>query len=684
MLVHGIPVYLINKQVQTDQLSDHGGSMEKYLFNDAKHYKLMPQNGVKQYVYPLRYTHNAIWDSNAAPDGKLYYGLATEIATAGYVRLCCYDHKTGEVKECFRAEQVILAKDRVIRASKFHSSINFMPDGKIIMTTHTTDKSPKHPTWMPHAYYNHAWEGFAGGNVIIYDPVTNKAENLGIPVPHESIYGSLYEPAHNALWCLGFIRGHLYRFDIDTREVMDFGKMSETYSFRLSPGPDGNIYGASVTGWLYKIDTEKLTVTDLGYQFRYERFEYHTLYNNLTISRTGPDGRMYMACMYTKSLTAFDTKTGLFEDMGPYLTTERYSALENRNCIFGMDFDSEGVLWYVVTSLNNYEDNLEFGIPASLYRWDITRGGKPEWVGVAGTPLRACGWNSEVVITDEDIMYITGSNHSLDGPDLTSVDLKEFRKHIGEYGGELKDRYYDPEAPEYIESAGIIHAQEEDMGANPMNCSLKTAYRPVKLWRALAPDNIENSRVLSLSWKDSSTLTGVCGNSDFFAFEIKNGELLRLEPCEWNEEEGTKQTYEDLPWYPGRQYQAYIAKETALKDGRRFVATGDGMLAVISDDGVYSLGPACVNGPVKAMCTAPDGTVFGVAGYEEDLGNLFMYNEKKGLRWLGVVGCNYGEALTPEDVFYLHDLSCIAVSPDGTKLAIGNRERLGQVVVYKI
>ena len=64
-----------------------------------------------------------------------------------------------------------------------------------------------------------------------------------------------------------------------------------------------------------------------------------------------------------------------------------------------MDFDSDGVLWYVVTSLNNYEENLESRIPAGLFRWDITRGGKPEFMGAAGTPKRVCGWNSEVVCT---------------------------------------------------------------------------------------------------------------------------------------------------------------------------------------------------------------------------------------------------------------------------------------------
>lgn len=74
-------------------------------------------------------------------------------------------------------EDVILPHDRQIRASKFHSSICFMPDGRLIMTTHTTDESPCHPTWMPIAYYHHLWEGFAGGHILIYDPQTGHGES---------------------------------------------------------------------------------------------------------------------------------------------------------------------------------------------------------------------------------------------------------------------------------------------------------------------------------------------------------------------------------------------------------------------------------------------------------------------------------------------------------------------------
>ena len=653
--------------------------MSSYILHGNMDHRLINQAGVRQYCYPLRHTHNAIWDSNAGPDGKLYYGLATEIATAGYVRLCSYDYATGKEEELFRVEDVILPQDRAIRASKFHSSICFMPDGRMIMTTHTTDKSPRHPTWMPIAYYHHQWDGFAGGNIIVYDPRTGKAENLGIPVPYESIYGALYEPAHNALFFLGFLRGHLYRFSLDDRKVQDLGKVSETYSFRLVLGKDGHIYSASRTGHVYRIRTDTLEIQDLNYQFKHEPFEYHTFYNNLSIARIGPDGKLYMAAMYGKNFIALDTDTDTFTDLGPYLPTDRYSFDENRNAVFGMDFDSEGVLWYVVTSLNNYEAYPEHGIPASLFRWDITRGGKPEWLGIIGTPQRACGWNSEVVITKDDILYVTGSNHSLDGPELTGIDLKVFRQHMYEPGPMLEDRYFIPDTPEYIASAKEIQDQEHIMEENPTNVQLPVAGHPILLWRALAPDHIPQSAVKHLQWKDSHTLWGLC---DGYEFTVTDSVLTEIKPSAAKVPAKALPDVPELPWFPGRQYQAKVSAAAQLPDGRYVVGTPDGMLALWDGENTCSLGAVSVSGPIHCLSAAPDGSVYGVAGDEMDIALLFKWSSKEGLRFLGHMGQGYGESI--DDVFYCTYVTACAVSPDGKYLAVGATERLGTVVIYKL
>ena len=292
--------------------------MKKFFLDGPKDYKLMSQTGVKQYVFPLNFSHNAIWDSNISPEGKLYFGLASEIFTSGYVRLCEYDYKNNEVITHFKVEDVILPNDRTIRASKFHTSISFMTDGKLIMTTHTTDKSPQHPTWMPDAYYNHIWEGFPGSNIVTYDPVTGVTHNLGIPVPRESIYGALYEPKHNALYFLGFFKGHLYRYSIDEKRVIDLGKVSENYAFKLVLGTDGNIYGASRSGYVYKVDTELLKVIDMNYMLPHYNYKYTREFSNISVGRIGPDDRLYFAVMFGPDIIALDTKTGEFENMGSY------------------------------------------------------------------------------------------------------------------------------------------------------------------------------------------------------------------------------------------------------------------------------------------------------------------------------------------------------------------------------
>ncbi|MEI3131334.1 MAG: hypothetical protein V8S92_03515 [Oscillospiraceae bacterium] len=162
-------------------------------------------------------------------------------------------------------EDVILPHDRQIRASKFHSSICFMPDGRLIMTTHTTDKSPCHPTWMPIAYYHHLWEGFAGGHILIYDPQTGHVENLGCPAPHESIYGACYDPAPTACSLRAGSGAICIASVCRSGACMISGRSAKTMRFRLVRAKDGRIYGSSRSGYLYRVDPKTLRIEEYGF-----------------------------------------------------------------------------------------------------------------------------------------------------------------------------------------------------------------------------------------------------------------------------------------------------------------------------------------------------------------------------------------------------------------------------------
>ena len=78
----------------------------------------MSQTGVKQYRYPLDYSHNAIWDSNINEDGTLYFALASEICASEYAHLCSYNYADNTITDHFSVKDVILPSDRTIRASK--------------------------------------------------------------------------------------------------------------------------------------------------------------------------------------------------------------------------------------------------------------------------------------------------------------------------------------------------------------------------------------------------------------------------------------------------------------------------------------------------------------------------------------------------------------------------------------
>lgn len=669
--------------------------MKEFLLDGIDDYKIMSQEGVKQFVFPLDSMHNAIWDSTLMPDGYLYFSLATELSTAGYTRLYRYHYSSNAVEELFKVEDIIMPSDRAIRASKFHTSICRMNDGRFVMTTHTTDKSPAHPTWMPVNYYHHLWEGYAGSNIVVYDPKTKKAENLGIPVPHESIYGALYDAKHNALFFTGYMKGHLYRYDFNNGEIKDFGQTSENFAFRLLHDGCGNIIGSSRSGWYYSVNTDTLEITDLEYRPPFQIYpEYSIIFNPLSNGAIGPDGRLYMYPCYSRQFIAYDPKTQTFEEMGDYLPAENHARGETRNGVFGCDFDSQGVLWYAVFSRNCESGRMETGLPSSLFRWDIARGGTPEWMGLIGTKERTACWTSEICISEDDIMYIIGSNHAMDGPDITAVDLTKYRSTMRNFGNEItEDPYYvTPQTERYRKMGEVFYERIKIGEKNDWHVPMPLAYEPIRLWRALAPNYIDDSSVEMLHWQDNSTILGICGTKNKFVFQITDGRLKSIVPANKDvdlynmlvSKKTDPNTFEGsiLPYYPGRQYKAMPTACTSLSGKRTLMGTLDGMLAIIDENGgSFGLGPAAYNGPIRGLTSLPDKTeAYGVGGDVDDIGILFHYSDATGLRWLGHVAYDAPVVFGPINCTLL--TSC-TLNPCGEILAVGSGDRLGTLMFYK-
>lgn len=660
---------------------------------DTAYFRALPPQAVSHCLVSIEedLQHNAIWDMKISPEGRVFFSVCAELAESRYVRLYEYLPDTNELKRHFRFEDKVIVRDREIRASKFHTCMSFLNDGRMIMTTHTTAQAPQHPTWMVEGYYHHVWEGFPGSNLLIYDPNTGVLENRGIPVPHETIYGGTYDPRHNVYYFGGMIRGHAYVYDIDQNTVTDLGQVTEFGGYRWCLGPDGHIYSSSRTGRLFRINTETRQIEETGHTFPRSSFASSTTRNQLNCAATGPDGRFYMQVVWGDSLFAYDPAENRLDNLGSYVPeTVNWP---HSHWMVGLHFDTQNVLWYGIFFFNNLGESGG----CRLCSWDILRGGKPVDHGYLASDLRGVHTLSEVD-GHGDRLYVCDGNHLFDRCGMMCVDLENLRR--AEAAGLVGPACHDVAPYLSVENgrACYPYADYDELGERYLayldrvkghwkfydenNESMRAAeYKVVCVWKEVGFD----LPVRGLRFAEDGTLIGWCGDGDnLTAFVVRDGEFAGVLSGGERPQSQPYPLSEDirLPAVPGRQYLAQPAAWVTMADGSVLVGTKDGMLAKVKDGRVFSLGMACFNGPIHQMTVSADGTrVFGVAGHEMDMGMIFEYDNENGLRWRGR---NYVYTAGEPYMSLSSQPVCCALSPNGVWLAVGVADRMSCVYLYRV
>ncbi|MBR6747788.1 MAG: PQQ-like beta-propeller repeat protein [Clostridia bacterium] len=511
-------------------------------FENPEQYRMINQAGTRVRVLTgtVGEGYASCWDMTASPfDGTMYMAPTDERKGVGaHTRLVSYDHATDTFKICAEVEKLILPHPLQMPHSKLHTSINFMTDGTVIATTHTTAGPAHHPEWMPLAHIDHPYDGFAGSNIIHYDPKTGVAENWGVPVPRESIYGSCYDPKHNRLYMIGFMRGHVYCFDIETRTVKDLGKQAEIFNYRLHYGPDGNIYSCTKSGFLYRVNTETNELEDMNWRVPayMDNDQNNTWYRYMSQARNLSDHEFVFVNSTSEDLFLFDTDTLTVKNLGkrsPFDYTSDFHISP-----LGLDeiaMDKYGVLWYALNMGPQRpirDDFYHYPCPQFLIRWDVKNSDRPECLGIISTeeyntPTAYCF----CIDTVNDILYMEGAGYSPkdknsdkhSGLGVFMLDLKEFRQHMYEPGPvfEAKVTPYTDEEIEKAKNYVKTYAGEEVSGANPTTMFSIEKVTPIRLWRAVPHTEIPESKVIGLAWEDEN-LYGTCGDNGQakYAFKI--------------------------------------------------------------------------------------------------------------------------------------------------------------------
>lgn len=665
---------------------------------------MMSQRAITQTFFDGPSEYNASWDYAVSPDKRHFVSICAEgPKTDGMMYE--YIPETRKMVLCTDTKKDIITYPRTIRPSKVHTCISFMEDGRVIFNNHTTAGAPSHPDWMVESYWNHSWEGYPGSNVMIYDPKTGKTEDLGIPVPRESIYGGAYDPIHRAYYFTGYFRGHGYRLDLDTRKVTDYGQVTEFSTYFHIKGPDGNIYFSTNRGHMCRYNVHTQEVDMLGVAIPPYGKGWHFKNNNvMAYAAIGPDNKIYMCSHRNELVYAYDIEKNTMETIGspvPKFIRELYGdRFDDTYMIFGMDFDSNGVLWYGLKILGNC---------MRFVSWDIFNGGEPVDHGIVGTVEHA-SWNFCQAHIVDDIFYGSTTNHATDGPAVVAIDLKKCMEDVDKerelahdpivfrgtvdvdlYPGEEKLR--GPAALDATEGVAVRRVRggaafaDGKLRARQSNNQygvLAQEHYVTKIWETLG---VENSQVVEISHDENDNVIAITsGPEGYFRCVVKHGVLLGTEKIEYTPKDpnAVAEKYKDviLPALAGRSWLAEATCEAELADGSMLVGTKGGCLAIVKDGKSFNLGAVSMTGAIHDLAVSPDKkAVYGVAGDKEDVGLIFSYSMETGIVNHGMLFFENG-ASSPDGVGVSCEPCCIDYSNDGKSMAIGVRDRLGCVYEY--
>ncbi|MFD0616670.1 hypothetical protein ACFQZR_04295 [Paenibacillus sp. GCM10027629] len=373
----------------------------------------IPEHVTRFVQLPNEKGHNAVWDFVRSPDDRFYVSVCGENEKPLTALLYEYYPITGELRLIVDVEKAWIVDAEQMPPSKIHTSIDFLPDGRLIMATHNTAPAPGHKQWMFEQYYEHPWEGYPGSILMIVNPDTNEVEIKGIPVPRESIYGGMLGNNPRFYYFMGYMRGHLYRLELHTNEVKDYGKVSEFSSCRLLKDDKGRFYGSSYTGGIWRFDPETETVTDLKVNFHSPHGHRHR--RQFIFGLHSPRGSMFMVDNMDGEMIEIHTETLEVTRHG-HIHLPEQPPVEPYG-IGGLAADDQFILYYGLKTNDGYS-------PIRLVRWDILNDGKPENLGLITPNGKDSQYICEMIFDREGWLHMVDVCGEF-SPYILAVDMKK-------------------------------------------------------------------------------------------------------------------------------------------------------------------------------------------------------------------------------------------------------------------
>ncbi|WP_256757805.1 hypothetical protein [Cohnella sp. WQ 127256] len=448
----------------------------------------IPEQHARFTQLPNEEGHNAVWDFVRSPDGRFYVSVCGENEKPLTALLYEYDPNTGYLRLILDVAKIWIVGPEQMPPSKIHTSIDFMPDGRLIMATHNTAPAPGHKQWMFEQHYEHPWEGYPGSILMLVNPDTNEVQVKGIPVPRESIYGGMLGDDSRFYYFLGYMRGHFYRVDLETNEVKDYGKVSEFSSCRLVKDSNGRFYGSSYSGSFWRYDPEKDEIEDLKIRFLPPSGTKHR--RQFIFALHTPQDTLLMVGNLDGEIIELHPETLEVTRHGSILPS--YIPSSNAYGIGGFAADENFVIYYGLKTYDEY-------CPIRLVRWDLLNGGKPENLGLITWGGKDSQYICEMIFDDNGLLHMVDVCGEF-SPYILAVDVSKLQPVEEDVPNAVISPYVEPNY-NGVGTAAFMHIEAKEVSTLPLH--------QVMDWKDTAVSHMSaiNGKMYTLSGKQSVILT---------------------------------------------------------------------------------------------------------------------------------------------------------------------------------
>ncbi len=214
----------------------------------------------------LPYT-DSCWSLIEGPDERVYAAGCNEHSSGGTAFITRYDPRTETLEYLLDVADVVGEPPANGRATqcKIHYSMIVDDDGVLYAATHLSGPAAAELSYNPWGTFNDPLRSYVGARMLAYDIHDEKVLWTDTLIPWEGCRCLALDQDRRCLYAVGYPRNHFYRYDLDTRERTDYGRIGTVNPQAIWLDDRGRAYTTDDAGHVVVFDPDagRLIDTDV-------------------------------------------------------------------------------------------------------------------------------------------------------------------------------------------------------------------------------------------------------------------------------------------------------------------------------------------------------------------------------------------------------------------------------------